>query len=151
MTITKKTFLAWAPLALIVSGLLWADASLLADSKRLVEPNREHKKKSTIENFPFQQMKQEDLAEAVIEGGLEPPAAGEVSVGEQTAAASEETIGLEERDRRTDFEHQTTTVQFNFKMPRYTPPGTTIIQSTEFNRSNRSYNGVYDVGTSSVR
>ncbi len=138
-------------MALVAGSLLLTNISVSADSKRLVEPATEHKKKSTIDTFPFPQMEQDDLAQAVIEGGLEPPAAGGATAGEKSASKSDAKIGLDERDRRTDFDYQTTSVKFNFRMPRYTPPGTTVLQATEFNKSNRTYIGPQDVGTTGVR
>ncbi|PID43715.1 MAG: hypothetical protein CSB48_04805 [Proteobacteria bacterium] len=119
MTTKQKNNLAWALLALLVSTLA------MAESKQLVEPTEKHKKKSTIDTFPLVQLDQEDLSDAVIEGGLEPTAAG------NPEPAATEQLSRQDREIRSEYDHETITIKFNFAMPRFAPKGTVITQATE--------------------
>lgn len=129
-------------IALIFVTLALSGGNALADN------TLEHKEKSTIDNFPFEALEQEDLAEAIIEGGLEPTAAG----GQENTAALTPVLGeqfdSDVRDQQSDLGRTGVPVTINYKEPRVVP-GVTYTYTRHFSEnSNRTYSGAYDVGAS---
>lgn len=103
-----------------------------------------HKEKSTIDSFPLQAMEQDDLADAVIAGGLEPTSAGN-SEDALTPSLGKQ-LDLEVRDKQTDLGRSELPITFNYSEPRFVP-GVQFVQTTEVT-GGRTYHS-YDTSISS--
>lgn len=80
-----------------------------------------YEERSTIDTIPFQSLEEDSLANTVIEGGLEAPAAG-VPVQPRTDEDFYlDPLALQPRDKRTDLGRSEIPVQFNFSNPREIP------------------------------
>ena len=104
-----------------------------------------YEERSTIETIPFRSLEEESLANTVIEGGLEAPAAG-VPVRPRTEEDFYlDPLALQPRDRRTDLGRTEIPVEFNFSNPVNIPGQTrtntyNIIPQQQSGRTYESYN-----------
>lgn len=100
-----------------------------------------YEERSTIDNIPFRSLEEDSLANTVIEGGLEAPAAG-VPVRPRTDEDFYlDPLALQPRDRRTDLGRSEIPVEFNFSNPRQIPGQTwgNQYQIAPQPQSNRTY------------
>lgn len=80
-----------------------------------------YEERSTLETIPFRSMAEESLANTVIEGGLEAPAAG-VPVQPRTDEDFYlDPLALQPRDPRTDLGRNEIPVEFRFSNPKSIP------------------------------
>jgi hypothetical protein len=104
-----------------------------------------YEERSTIETIPFRSLEEESLADTVIEGGLEAPAAG-VPVRPLTDDDFYlDPLALQPRDDRTDLGRSEIPVEFNFSNPKVIPGQThsnqyQIVPQPQSNRYYDSYN-----------
>lgn len=100
-----------------LSPLVWAQTS-----EDTVEGGAfDYEERSTIETIPFRSMAEESLANTVIEGGLEAPAAG-VPVQPRTDEDFYlDPLALQPRDPRTDLGRNEIPVEFRFSNPKSIP------------------------------
>lgn len=80
-----------------------------------------YEERSTLDTIPFRSMEEESLANTVIEGGLEAPAAG-VPVQPRTDEDFYlDPLALQPRDPRTDLGRSEIPVEFRFSNPKSIP------------------------------
>ncbi|MBL3556033.1 MULTISPECIES: hypothetical protein [Marinobacter] len=80
-----------------------------------------YEERSTLHTIPFRSMEEESLANTVIEGGLEAPAAG-VPVQPRTDEDFYlDPLALQPRDPRTDLGRNEIPVEFRFSNPKSIP------------------------------
>lgn len=80
-----------------------------------------YEERSTLETIPFNSLEEESLANTVIEGGLEAPAAG-VPVQPRTDEDFYlDPLALQPRDPRTDLGRSEIPVEFRFSNPKTIP------------------------------
>lgn len=98
----------------------------------------DYRERSTVETIRLTSMAEDSLAETVIEGGLEAPAAG-VPVAEANEEFYLDPLALQPEDSRTDLGRSEIPVDIRFSNPRNIPGqtfnGTYAIQPP----SNRAY------------
>lgn len=88
-----------------------------------------YEERSTIHTIPFSSMEEESLANTVIEGGLEAPAAG-VPVQPRTDEDFYlDPLALQPRDQRTDLGRSEIPVEFSFSNPKQIPGQTRSYQT----------------------
>ncbi|WP_228300895.1 hypothetical protein [Marinobacter lipolyticus] len=81
----------------------------------------DYRERSTVETIPFRSIEEETLANTVIEGGLEAPAAG-VPVQPRTDEDFYlDPLALQPRDPRTDLGRYEIPVEFRFSNPKQIP------------------------------
>nr|WP_082446149.1 hypothetical protein [Marinobacter lipolyticus] len=81
----------------------------------------DYRERSTVDNIPLRSMEEETLANTVIEGGLEAPAAG-VPVQPRTEEDFYlDPLALQPRDPRTDLGRSEIPVEFRFSNPKVVP------------------------------
>jgi hypothetical protein len=81
----------------------------------------DYEERSTLDTIPFRSMEEESLANTVIEGGLEAPAAG-VPVQPRTDEDFYlDPLALQPRDPRTDLGRSEIPVEFRFSNPKSIP------------------------------
>ncbi|MGM0768524.1 MAG: hypothetical protein ACQEV6_10895 [Pseudomonadota bacterium] len=81
----------------------------------------DYRERSTMETIPFRSIEEETLANTVIEGGLEAPAAG-VPVQPRTDEDFYlDPLALQPRDPRTDLGRYEIPVEFRFSNPKQIP------------------------------
>ncbi|ARU54460.1 MAG: hypothetical protein MI864_27870 [Pseudomonadales bacterium] len=100
-------------LVAVSASVIWFNTALAEAVITEDEPQ-----KTTIDTFPFQMLEQDDLSQAVIEGGLEPPAAGEEEAPVQNV---QEPYKIEVVDRQTDLGRHEVPVEFHYSNPRVVP------------------------------
>ncbi|MDI9243977.1 hypothetical protein [Marinobacter sp. CHS3-4] len=104
-----------------------------------------YEERTTIDTIPFRSLEEESLANTVIEGGLEAPAAG-VPVRPRTEEDFYlDPLALQPRDRRTDLGRTEIPVEFNFSNPKIIPGQTRgntyqIIPQVQSNRTYETFN-----------
>ena len=100
-----------------------------------------YEERSTIDSIPFPSLEEESLANTVIEGGLEAPAAGVPVRPGTNEDFYLDPLALQPRDRRTDLGRTEIPVEFNFSNPRQIPGQTwgNQYQIVPQPRSNRTY------------
>ena len=114
----------WAgPLAMaaMVLSLGLMSATAHGQSASNATPVFELEQRSTIDTIPFRSIEEEALANTVIEGGLEAPAAG---VPVQTASDDDfylDPLALQPRDSRTDLGRSEIPVDIRFSNPKLIP------------------------------
>src|SRR5690554_145292 len=114
----------WAgPLAMaaMVLSLGLMSATAHGQSASSATPVFELEQRSTIDTIPFRSIEEEALANTVIEGGLEAPAAG---VPVQTACDDDfylDPLALQPRDSRTDLGRSEIPVDIRFSNPKIIP------------------------------
>lgn len=99
-----------------------------------------YEERSTIHTIPFSSLEEESLANTVIEGGLEAPAAG-VPVQPRTDEDFYlDPLALQPRDQRTDLGRSEIPVEFRFSNPKEIPGQTRTYQTRIVPpTNNRSY------------
>lgn len=114
---SKKTIVSMAVLAATLSPSVWSQTG-----EEAVEGGAfNYEERSTIETIPFRSMAEESLANTVIEGGLEAPAAG-VPVQPRTDEDFYlDPLALQPRDPRTDLGRSEIPVEFRFSNPKSIP------------------------------
>lgn len=80
-----------------------------------------YEERSTIETISFSSLEEESLANTVIEGGLESPAAGVPVVPRTKDGFYLDPLALQPRDERTDLGRNEIPVEFNYSNPREIP------------------------------
>lgn len=114
---TNRTRVGLTLLVVALSPLVWAQTG---------EDNVEggafsYEERSTLDTIPFRSMEEESLANTVIEGGLEAPAAG-VPVQPRTDEDFYlDPLALQPRDPRTDLGRSEIPVEFRFSNPKSIP------------------------------
>jgi len=102
----------------------------------------EHKERSTIETIRFRSIEEEVLANTIIEGGLEAPAAG---VPVQSGPDDDlllDPLALQPRDSRTDLGRSEIPVDIRFSNPKNIPGQTHSNKYTISLPANRTYNAL---------
>jgi len=114
---SKSTMVGMPALVMVLSLPVWAQTS-----EDTVEGGAfNYEERSTIETIPFRSMEEESLANTVIEGGLEAPAAG-VPVQPRTDEDFYlDPLALQPRDARTDLGRSEIPVEFRFSNPKSIP------------------------------
>ncbi len=110
-------------MAAFVLGLAFMPVSLLAQTMAEGEGGDafDYRERSTVDNIPLRSMEEETLANTVIEGGLEAPAAG-VPVQPRTEEDFYlDPLALQPRDPRTDLGRSEIPVEFRFSNPKVVP------------------------------
>lgn len=110
-------------MAAFVLGLTLMPVSLLAQTTAEGEGGDvfDYRERSTVDNIPLRSMEEETLANTVIEGGLEAPAAG-VPVQPRTEEDFYlDPLALQPRDPRTDLGRSEIPVEFRFSNPKVVP------------------------------
>ncbi|MEP1214299.1 MAG: hypothetical protein ABJM11_00920 [Marinobacter sp.] len=112
-----RTAIGLVALALVLSPLVRAQTG-----EDPVEGDAfSYEERSTLETIPFRSMEEESLANTVIEGGLEAPAAG-VPVQPRTDEDFYlDPLALQPRDPRTDLGRNEIPVEFRFSNPKSIP------------------------------
>ena len=129
----KIALLLCLPLVLtMLTGTAFADGTGKAKFK--------HKEKSTIDTFPMKQITQDELANAVIDGGLEAPAAGSPK-DTYSNGTPELHNTLDSLNHQTDQGRLDSNIDANitFAMPRNVPGQTTTQQYVIVPPANRTY------------
>lgn len=103
-----------------------------------------YEERSTIETIPFRSLKEDFLANTIIEGALEAPAEGVPVRSRTTEEFYLDPLALQPRDRRTDLGRSEIPVEFNFSSPRNIPGQTwgnqyRIAPQPQSNRSYESF------------
>ena len=80
----------------------------------------EYEERSTLETIQFDSIEEETLANTVIEGGLEAPAAGVPlrPISADDTDSYMDPLALEPRDRRTEQDRNELPVEYRFNFPR---------------------------------
>ncbi len=114
---TIRVAIGFAALVLASSSPVWAQTG-----EDAVEGGAfSYEERSTLETIPFRSMEEESLANTVIEGGLEAPAAG-VPVQPRTDEDFYlDPLALQPRDPRTDLGRNEIPVEFRFSNPKSIP------------------------------
>ncbi len=106
-------------LSLTVAPMLAAQAPVAGDEEG--QAAFDYRERSTVDTIPFRSMGEETLANTVIEGGLEAPAAG-VPVQPRTDEDFYlDPLALQPRDSRTDLGRFEIPVEFRFSNPKSIP------------------------------
>lgn len=113
-----RAFCRAAVLFFVLAPFSWAqdgDSDVGGDSAF------DYRERSTVDTIPFRSMEEESLANTVIEGGLEAPAAG-VPVQPRTDDDFYlDPLALQPRDSRTDLGRSEIPVEFRFSNPKVIP------------------------------
>ncbi|MFN2360029.1 MAG: hypothetical protein ABR522_02965 [Marinobacter sp.] len=109
-------------LVVALSPLVWAQTGDNDADVGTVEGGAfSYEERSTLDTIPFSSMEEESLANTVIEGGLEAPAAG-VPVQPRTDEDFYlDPLALQPRDSRTDLGRSEIPVEFRFSNPKSIP------------------------------
>ncbi|KPP97411.1 MAG: hypothetical protein HLUCCO03_01620 [Marinobacter sp. HL-58] len=109
-------------LIVALSPLVWAQTGGDNKDTETVEGGAfSYEERSTLDTIPFSSMEEESLANTVIEGGLEAPAAG-VPVQPRTDEDFYlDPLALQPRDSRTDLGRSEIPVEFRFSNPKSIP------------------------------
>ena len=139
---TIRTAIGGATLVVALSPLVWAQGG-----EDTVEGGAfSYEERTTLESIPFRSMEEESLANTVIEGGLEVPAAG-VPVQPRTDEDFYlDPLALQPRDSRTDLGRSEIPVEFRFSNPKSIPGQTHGNNYIIRPPTNRSY-GAFDTTT----
>lgn len=124
-----------------VLALALSPASLLAQATAEGEGGEafDYRERSPMETIPLRSMAEETLANTVIEGGLEAPAAG-VPVQPRTDEDFYlDPLALQPRDPRTDLGRSEIPVEFRFSNPKVIPGQTHSNNYTIRPPENRTY------------
>ncbi|MFL1456318.1 hypothetical protein ACJO5Y_17905 [Marinobacter sp. GN3S48] len=124
-----------------VLTLALSPASLLAQTMAEGEGGEafDYRERSTMETIPLRSMAEDTLANTVIEGGLEAPAAG-VPVQPRTDEDFYlDPLALQPRDPRTDLGRSEIPVEFRFSNPKVIPGQTHSNNYTIRPPENRTY------------
>lgn len=106
-------------LSLTVAPMLAAQTQVAGDEEG--QAAFDYRERSTVDTIPFRSMGEETLANTVIEGGLEAPAAG-VPVQPRTDEDFYlDPLALQPRDSRTDLGRFEIPVEFRFSNPKSIP------------------------------
>lgn len=104
-------------LAVALSPLVWAQSG----EDTVAGGAFSYEERTTLETIPFNSMEEDSLADTVIEGGLEAPAAG-VPVQPRTDEDFYlDPLALQPRDSRTDLGRSEIPVEFRFSNPKSIP------------------------------
>lgn len=108
-------------LAAVLMPLALMTTPVYGQSASATSPVFEFEQRSTIDTIPFSSIEEETLANTVIEGGLEAPAAG---VPVQSARDDDfylDPLALQPRDSRTDLGRYEIPVDIRFSNPKMVP------------------------------
>lgn len=137
---TVRNSIGATAIAVMLSPLVLAQTS----ENRVEGGAFSYEERSTIDNIPFRSLEEDSLANTVIEGGLEAPAAG-VPVRPRTDEDFYlDPLALQPRDRRTDLGRSEIPVEFNYSNPRQIPGQTwgnqyQIVPQPQSNRTYESF------------
>lgn len=139
-----RAVIGLAALAVALSPLAWAQTEDSSDGSDAAEGGAfSYEERSTIDTIPFNSMEEESLANTVIEGGLEAPAAG-VPVQPRTDEDFYlDPLALQPRDPRTDLGRSEIPVEFRFSNPKSIPGqvhGNNYIIRPPTNRNYEAFN-----------
>ncbi len=116
---TVRVSIGVAAIVVALSPLVGAQTS--AKDRKVEGGAFTYEERSTINTIPFRSLEEESLADTVIEGGLEAPAAG-VPVQPRTDEDFYlDPLALQPRDSRTDLGRSEIPVEFNFSNPKSIP------------------------------
>lgn len=137
---TVRISIGVTAVAVVLSPLVLAQTS----ENRVEGGAFSYEERSTIDNIPFRSLKEDSLANTVIEGGLEAPAEG-VPVRPRTDEDFYlDPLALQPRDRRTDLGRSEIPVEFNYSNPKQIPGQTwgnqyQIVPQPQSNRTYESF------------
>ncbi|MCL7942966.1 hypothetical protein [Marinobacter sp. ATCH36] len=129
---SSRAAIGVATLVVALSPLVWAQTS----EDTVAGGAFNYEERSTLETIPFNSMEEESLANTVIEGGLEAPAAG-------VPDFYLDPLALQPRDPRTDLGRNEIPVEFRFSNPKSIPGqthGDNYIIRPPTNRSYGAFN-----------
>lgn len=114
-SMNRSTVLVLFTLAGLYSAGIYAQ-----DAAQESEDPFGYRERSTMDTIPFQSLEEESLANTIIEGGLEAPAAG-VPVAETEEDFYLDPLALQPSDNRTDLGRSEIPVEIRFSNPRVIP------------------------------
>ncbi len=115
---TVRIAIGVAAVVVALSPLVGAQTS---ENKKVEGGAFSYEERSTIETIPFPSLEEDSLANTVIEGGLEAPAAGVPVVPRTKDDFYLDPLALQPRDERTDLGRNEIPVEFNYSNPREIP------------------------------
>lgn len=127
----------------VLSAFGWAAAPMaVAETESDARAVFEVEQRSTIDTIPFRSMEEETLANTIIEGGLEAPAAGVPVQSTRDDDFYLDPLALQPNDSRTDLGRSEIPVDIRFSNPKVIPGQTHSTNYSIRPPENRTYDAL---------